>query len=111
MGILGNEVNPMHRHRRMAVATEAQATAMVQRAEEEAKSECRSVTDRIGQYPARKRADLLQVRRRKAFANFNMALRVVCPQGPTFAQWVSTLEKVWQRHVTLRRNAQRLQTS
>jgi RNA-directed DNA polymerase len=26
-----------------------------------------------------------------------MALRVVCPQGPTFAQWVSTLEKVWQR--------------
>jgi hypothetical protein len=48
MGILGNEVNPMHRHRQMAVATEAQATAMVQRAEEEAKSECRSVMGRIG---------------------------------------------------------------
>ena len=48
MGTLGNEVNPMHRHRQYGVATEAQATAMVQRAEEEAKSECRSVIDRIG---------------------------------------------------------------
>ena len=48
MGILGNEVNPMHRPRQMAVATEAQATALVQRAEEEAKSEGRSVIDRIG---------------------------------------------------------------
>jgi hypothetical protein len=48
MGILGNEVNPMHRHRQQEVATEAQATAMVQRAEDEAKSESRSVIDRIG---------------------------------------------------------------
>ena len=38
----------MHRHHQQEVATEAQATAMVQRAEEEAKSECRSVIDRIG---------------------------------------------------------------
>ena len=38
----------MHRRRQYGVATEAQATAMVQRAEEEAKSECRSVMGRIG---------------------------------------------------------------
>jgi hypothetical protein len=48
MGILGNEVNPMHRHHQQEVATEAQATAMVQRAEDEAKSESRAVTGRIG---------------------------------------------------------------
>ena len=38
----------MHRHHQQEVATEAQATAMVQRAEEEAKSECRSVMGRTG---------------------------------------------------------------
>ena len=48
MGNKGNEVNPLHRRRQYGVATEAQATAMVQRAEEEAKSECRSVMGRIG---------------------------------------------------------------
>ena len=59
----------------------------------------------------RKRAHLLQVRRRKAFANFNMALRVVCPQGQTFAQWVSSLEKVWQHSEVPRHNALRLQAN
>jgi len=54
---------------------------------------------------------LLQVRRRKAFANFNMAPRVVCPQGQTFAQWVSSLEKVWQHSEVLRHLALRLQAS
>jgi hypothetical protein len=41
----------MHRHALTGMATEAQATAMVQRAEEEAKSKSRSVTDRIGAMP------------------------------------------------------------
>ena len=40
-----------------------------------------------------------------------MALRVVCPQGQTFAQWVSSLEKVWQHSEVLRHLALRLQAS
>jgi hypothetical protein len=104
----------MHRHAPQGVATEAQATVgAAGRGRSKKRMPVCNGPDRGSRFAlARKRADLLQVRRRKAFANFNMALRVVCPQGPTFAQWVSTLEKVWQHsEVTLRHNALRLQAS
>jgi len=47
-GTVGNEVNPTHRPYRKVMATRAQATAMVEGAEEEAKSEGRTVMVRIG---------------------------------------------------------------
>jgi len=48
MGTQGNEVNPIHRHHRKVLATHEQSKAMVEGAEEEAKSECRLVMSRIG---------------------------------------------------------------
>lgn len=48
---MGNEVNPTHRQVRKNEATQAQVRAMVQWAEEVAKSEWLSVMDGIGVMP------------------------------------------------------------
>jgi hypothetical protein len=48
MGTEGNEVSPTHRQHRKGLATHEQSKAMVEGVEEEAKSKCRSVMDRIG---------------------------------------------------------------
>ena len=48
MGTERNEVSPIHRQHRKVLATCEQSKAMVEGVEEEAKSESRSVMDRIG---------------------------------------------------------------
>ena len=48
LGTEGNEVSPTHRQHRKGLATREQSKAMVEGVQEEAKSECRSVMDRIG---------------------------------------------------------------
>jgi hypothetical protein len=72
----------MHRHCLPAVATRAQAMAMVQRVEEEAKSECRPVTGRIGVQDLPWRESALTCFRCdgvKPLRTLSMALRVVSP--------------------------------
>ena len=48
LGTEGNEVSPTHRQPRKWLATREQSKAMVEGVEEEAKSKCLFVMDRIG---------------------------------------------------------------
>jgi hypothetical protein len=71
----------MHRPAQFGGATEAQATAMVQWVEEEAKSECRSVMDRIGVPALPRRESVLTCFRCNGASrcDFQLALRVDLP--------------------------------